>query len=61
MKRGDFETDNDFIANIDKVDTDALFEQLEYYGCDGYYRDGWYAVITELKRRLNERESRIER
>ena len=58
MKSEDFKTDDDFKANINKVDTDELFEQLDFYGCDGYYRDLWYAVIAELKRRLNEKESK---
>ena len=55
MKVEDFKNDKDFIANIDKVDTDELFEQLEYYGCDSYYGDLWRAVIAELKRRVNDK------
>ena len=52
MKVEDFENANDFIANISKVDTKELFSQLEHYGCDGYYRHLWSAVIKELKKRV---------
>ena len=52
MKVNDFENDNDFITNISKVDTEELFNQLEYYGCDGYYQRLWSAVIEELKKRV---------
>lgn len=45
-------SDKEYIENIDKVDTDTLFENLEYYGCDGYYKDLWYATIEELKKRV---------
>lgn len=51
MKIEDFKDDNDFIAHIDKVDTEELFNQLEYYGCDGYYGRLHSAVLAELKRR----------
>jgi hypothetical protein len=52
MRVEDFETDKDFIANISKVDTDELFNQLALYGCDTYYYDLWSAVIGELKKRM---------
>jgi len=52
MRVEDFKTDADFIANISKVDTDELFNQLEWYGCDNYYYDLWRAVIEELKKRM---------
>ena len=45
-------TDKEYIENIDKVDTNTLFENLEYYGFDSYYRDLWYATIEELKKRI---------
>ena len=56
MKVEDFENDNDFITNISKVDTEELFNQLKYYGCDSYYRHLWGAVIEELKKRVKEVE-----
>lgn len=45
-------TDKEYIENIDKVDTDTLFANLEYYGFDSYYKDLWYATIEELKKRV---------
>lgn len=57
MRVEDFETDKDFIDNIDKVDTDELFDQLEWYGCDGYYRDLHSAVLEELKKRVKETDN----
>lgn len=56
MKVKDFENDNDFITNISNVDTDELFKQLEWYGCDSYYSNLWRAVIEELKKRVKEKE-----
>lgn len=53
----DFENDNDFITNISNVDTDELFKQLEWYGCDSYYTDLWRAVIEELKKRVKGNEN----
>lgn len=52
MKVSDFANDREFIDNIDKVDTDELFAQLEYYGCDGYYSHLHSAVLEELKKRI---------
>ena len=54
MRVEDFKDDKEFIANIDKVDTDELFSQLEYYGCDGYYGHLHSAVLEELKKRAKE-------
>ena len=45
-------TDKEYLENISTVDTDVLFENLESYGCDSYYRDLWYATIEELKKRI---------
>lgn len=45
-------TDKEFIENIDKIGADELFDTLEYIGCDGYYRDVWWAIIEELKKRV---------
>ena len=56
MRVEDFKDDKEFIANIDKVDTDELFSQLEYYNCDGYYSHLHSAVLEELKKRAKEYE-----
>lgn len=45
-------TDKEYIENIDKIDTDELFDNLEYFGVDGYYQDVWRATIEELKKRV---------
>lgn len=45
-------TDKEFIANITTIDSEELLKTLEYIGCDGYYKDIYYPVINELKRRL---------
>ncbi len=52
-------TDEEYIKNIDKIETDKLFENLKYYGFDGYYRDLWYATINELKKRIRPQGERI--
>lgn len=45
-------SDEEFMANISKVETKELFEALESFGCDSYYRDLWQCVLDELKRRM---------
>lgn len=47
-----FDNDKDFMDNIMFVSTDDLFEELEYFGCDGYYRQLWGCVVEELKKRV---------
>ena len=45
-------TDKEFVENIGIVETEKLLNTLEYIGCDGYYKDIYYPVIEELRRRL---------
>ena len=47
-------TDSEFIESIQNASNKELFEQLDLYGCDPYYRELWRAVLNELKRRLQE-------
>jgi hypothetical protein len=48
-------TDEEYISNIRKIETDELFQQLESFGYDPYYGDLWVAVVDELKRRIEDR------
>lgn len=45
-------TDKEFVENITTVSNEELFRVLDLIGCDGYYKDIYYPVIEELKRRL---------
>ena len=47
-------TDKAYIENIKNISNEELINDLEEYGGrDPYYRDLWYCVLNEVKRRLN--------
>ena len=52
-------TDKEFIDSIQNISTERLFEELEYFGCDGYYKDLWRATLNELKRRFKENHNEM--
>ena len=33
-----------------------LIDDIEYFGCDPYYRDLWEQAIEEIRRRIEEKE-----
>lgn len=45
-------TDKEFLANITTIESEELLKVLENIGCDGYYKDIYYPVIKELRKRL---------
>ena len=45
-------TDKEFLANITTIESEKLLKFLENIGCDGYYKNLYYPVIEELRRRL---------
>ena len=45
-------SDQEWIKNLPKESNEKLIEDLEYFGCDSYYKGLWHCAIDELKRRL---------
>ena len=45
-------TDKEWIKNLPKESNEKLIEDLEYFGCDGYYKDLWRCALNELERRF---------
>ena len=51
-------TDKEWMKNIKNISNKELFDSLEHFGFDSYYKDLWYATVKELKRRLKRSKGR---
>ena len=47
-------TDREWIENLPKESNEKLIEDLEYFGCDSYYKDLWWCALNELERRFSQ-------
>lgn len=53
MSDEEYISDEEFLANLQKIDNEKLIQSLQSCGHDGYYNDLYYPIIEEIKRRLS--------
>lgn len=43
-----------YTETLKNMTVDELIEEMEYFGCDPYYRDLWEETLAEIKHRMRE-------